>query len=93
MVQPVTILSLPFIFSGVFGVVNNAGTNFLGDVELTTMQQFSAITNVNQLGMVRVTKAFIPDVRKNRGLFAYLGNITKDETTAPSTVAASGNAI
>lgn len=62
-------LSLYFLFSGVFGVVNNAGVNFLGDVELTTMQQFVAITNVNQLGVVRVTKAFIPDVRKNRGLW------------------------
>ena len=53
-----------------WGVVNNAGLNSDGDIELLTIDQFELINNVNYLGMVRVTKAFIPLVRACRGKLA-----------------------
>ena len=56
-------------FAGLWGVVNNAGINFLGDIELTSMGQFQKICHVNQLGVVRVTKAFLPLIRKTQGKF------------------------
>ena len=50
-----------------WGVVNNAGLNFLGDVELTTMAQYEKCIQINQLGMIRVTKAFLPMIRSSAG--------------------------
>jgi len=47
--------------------VNNAGLNFLGDAELTTMDQFVNQVSINQLGVVRVTKAFLPEIRQRKG--------------------------
>jgi len=32
--------------------MNNAGLNFLGDAELTTMEQYANQININQLGVV-----------------------------------------
>ena len=52
-----------------WGLVNNAGLNFLGDIELVTMRQYERIINVNALGMVRVTKAFLPLLRQSKGKF------------------------
>ena len=49
---------------GLWGVVNNAGLCTYGEVELTTMELFQRVTEVNQLGMVRVTKTFLPLLRK-----------------------------
>jgi len=55
------------LFSGLWGLVNNAGVNFLGDAELTTMDQYVSQVNVNQLGVVRVTKALLPEIRRRKG--------------------------
>jgi len=49
-------------------LVNNAGLNFVGDAELTTMDQYVNQVNINQLGVVRVTKAFLPEIRRRKGL-------------------------
>jgi len=48
-------------------LVNNAGLNFVGDAELTTMDQYVNEVNINQLGLVRVTKAFLPEIRRIKG--------------------------
>ena len=50
-----------------WAVVNNAGINFTGDIELTTLDFFQRVTDVNYLGVVRVTKVFLPLVRQCRG--------------------------
>lgn len=39
----------------------------MGDVELTTVEQYERVTNINMLGMVRVTKAFLPMIRQSKG--------------------------
>jgi NAD(P)-dependent dehydrogenase (short-subunit alcohol dehydrogenase family) len=55
-------------FTGLWGLVNIARASLFGDIELTTVDQFSNVVNVTQLGMVRVTKAFLPAIRRRKGL-------------------------
>ena len=58
---------------GLWGLVNNAALNLLGDAELTTMEQYANQFNINQLGVVRVTKAFLPEIRRRKGsIMAYI---------------------
>ncbi|XP_059145803.1 D-beta-hydroxybutyrate dehydrogenase, mitochondrial-like [Physella acuta] len=52
---------------GLWGLVNNAGLNFVGDVELSTMEQYLTIGNINMYGMVRTCKAFLPLLRQAKG--------------------------
>jgi len=39
----------------------------LGDAELTTMDQYVNEVSINQLGVVRVTKSFLPELRRRKG--------------------------
>ena len=50
-------------------MVNNAAIHIIGDIELTSMQQYSKVVDANILGAVRVIKAFLPLVRKSKGKF------------------------
>ncbi|KAL5018110.1 hypothetical protein ScPMuIL_003832 [Solemya velum] len=52
---------------GIWAIVNNAGVFQIGHVEFITMKMYKRITEVNQFGVVRVTKAFLPLVRKQKG--------------------------
>ncbi|KAK3089643.1 hypothetical protein FSP39_005284 [Pinctada imbricata] len=52
---------------GLWGVVNNAAINFMGDVEFCTMEMFKRVAEVNMFGAVRVTKMFLGLVRKEKG--------------------------
>ncbi|XP_021365329.1 D-beta-hydroxybutyrate dehydrogenase, mitochondrial-like isoform X1 [Mizuhopecten yessoensis] len=52
---------------GLWGLVNNAGVNHVGDVEFCTMAMYRRIMEVNLLGMVRITRAFLPLIRKSQG--------------------------
>lgn len=52
---------------GLWALVNNAGVNFLGDIDFCTMDMYHRIMNVNLFGMVRTTKAFLPLLRKSKG--------------------------
>ncbi len=55
---------------GVDVVFNNAGYGLMGPLESTTDEQIVRQINTNLLGVVRVTKAFIPYFRENhKGLF------------------------
>ena len=61
-------LHVLYIFSvGLWALVNNAGLNMLGDVELCTMAMFHRIAEVNLYGMIRMSKAFLPFIRKSKG--------------------------
>ncbi len=62
--------------SGLWGLVNNAALNVVGDIELVTMSQFIRVLDINILGAVRVTKAFLPFIRKNHGMcntYTFMG--------------------
>ncbi|XP_067898577.1 D-beta-hydroxybutyrate dehydrogenase, mitochondrial-like isoform X2 [Heterodontus francisci] len=52
---------------GLWGVVNNAGTSTFGEVEFTGVAHYKEIADVNLWGTVRVTKAFLPLIRRAKG--------------------------
>ncbi|XP_061181383.1 D-beta-hydroxybutyrate dehydrogenase, mitochondrial-like [Saccostrea echinata] len=52
---------------GLWGIVNNAGIDLYGDVELLTMDLYRRVMDVNLFGMINVTKIFLPLIRKSKG--------------------------
>lgn len=50
-----------------WGLVNNAGISTFGDVEFTSMETYKEVAEVNLWGTVRVTKAFLPLIRRAKG--------------------------
>ena len=50
-----------------FGLVNNAGVSLNGPLELIPVSDIKTLLDVNVLGLLAVTKAFIPLLRKGRG--------------------------
>ncbi|XP_002736105.1 D-beta-hydroxybutyrate dehydrogenase, mitochondrial-like [Saccoglossus kowalevskii] len=52
---------------GLWGLVNNAGVSFVGEIEWCTVEKYKWVCEVNLFGMIRVTKAFLPLIRKARG--------------------------
>ncbi|KAL8188346.1 UNVERIFIED_CONTAM: (2R,3R)-2,3-butanediol dehydrogenase [Gekko kuhli] len=52
---------------GLWGLVNNAGIASFGDVEFTSLEKYQAVADINLWGAVRVTKAFLPLIRRARG--------------------------
>lgn len=58
-------------------LVNNAGVNILGAIEETNTAQAQALFDVNFFGAVRVTRAVLPTMRKQRaGRIVFLSSIT-----------------
>ena len=49
-------------------MVNNAAIQRVGDIELTSLELMKRVADVNFYGMVRVTKAFLPMIRKSKGM-------------------------
>ncbi|XP_063162685.1 D-beta-hydroxybutyrate dehydrogenase, mitochondrial-like [Candoia aspera] len=52
---------------GLWGLVNNAGIASFGDVEFTSMEKYKRVADINLWGTIRVTKAFLPLIRRARG--------------------------
>ncbi|KAG9468891.1 D-beta-hydroxybutyrate dehydrogenase, mitochondrial-like [Eleutherodactylus coqui] len=52
---------------GLWGLVNNAGISSFGEVEFTSIDSYKEIAEVNLWGMIRVTKAFLPLIRRSKG--------------------------
>uniref|UniRef100_A0A8W8HT96 Dehydrogenase/reductase SDR family member 11 n=1 Tax=Magallana gigas TaxID=29159 RepID=A0A8W8HT96_MAGGI len=48
---------------GLWGVVNNAGVNVVGDIETTPIDQINRCLSINLFGMIRVTQASGGDTR------------------------------
>ncbi len=48
-------------------MVNNAGMSTFGEVEFTTMDTYKQVSEVNLWGTIRVTKAFLPLIRRSKG--------------------------
>lgn len=58
-------------------LVNNAGVNILGAIEETNTAQAQALFDVNFFGVVRVTRAVLPAMRKQRaGRVVFVSSIT-----------------
>ncbi|WP_415326275.1 SDR family oxidoreductase [Chryseobacterium sp. MMS23-Vi53] len=57
-------------------VLNNAGYGTVGALEGTTDSEIEQVLNTNLLGVIRLTKEFIPHFRENRsGLFITISSI------------------
>lgn len=52
---------------GLWGVVNNAGVNVMGDMETTPIDQIDRCLSINLFGMIRVTQQVLPMIRKSQG--------------------------
>ena len=47
--------------------MNNAGIDWNSDIDIARMTMIQKIIEVNQIGMVRVTKAFLPHIKRKQG--------------------------
>lgn len=65
-----------------WGLVNNAGISTFGAVEWTSLQTFQEVTDVNVFGNIRVTKAFLPLIRRAKGRLVYVTS-AEGRFTAP----------
>ncbi|XP_029795460.1 D-beta-hydroxybutyrate dehydrogenase, mitochondrial isoform X1 [Suricata suricatta] len=52
---------------GMWGLVNNAGISTFGEVEFTSMETYKEVAEVNLWGTVRMTKSFLPLIRRAKG--------------------------
>lgn len=51
-----------------YGVVNNAGVNVTsGPMEWSSVESVERVLNVNTMGVVRVTRSFLPLIRAAKG--------------------------
>lgn len=50
-----------------FSLVNNAGLSLNGPLEILPLQDIEKLIHVNVLGLLAVTRAFIPMIRKHQG--------------------------
>ena len=57
-----------------FGLVNNAGIGRGGALEVTPMEEIIELMDVNVCGLLEVTKAFIPSLRKSKGRIVNIGS-------------------
>lgn len=60
---------------GLFGLINNAGIAVVGPLEAVPISDFRQQLEVNVIGQVAVTQAFLPLVRQARGRIINMGSI------------------
>lgn len=67
-----------------WGLVNNAGLSTFGEVEWVQEHTFRKLLEVNVMGMVTVTKAFLPLIRQAKGrvvnvasMYGRMGNVMR----------------
>ncbi|XP_019638263.1 PREDICTED: D-beta-hydroxybutyrate dehydrogenase, mitochondrial-like [Branchiostoma belcheri] len=58
---------LPTGSNGLYALVNNAGVAQPGEVEWVSLAAYRRVMEVNTFGSVRVTKAFLPLIRRAKG--------------------------
>lgn len=61
--------------SGLSGLVNNAGIGVGGPLEFVALADLRRQLEVNFIGQVAVTQAFLPLLRKARGRIVFIGSI------------------
>jgi len=58
-------------------LVNNAGQSQVGSVEDASLESVEELFRINLLGLIRLTKAYLPDMRtKGRGTIINIGSLT-----------------
>ncbi|XP_069689240.1 short-chain dehydrogenase/reductase family 9C member 7-like [Periplaneta americana] len=58
-----------------WAVVNNAGIGNVGEIEWTPIDVYQKTFDVNVLGQVRITKVFLPLLRKSKGRIVSLTSV------------------
>jgi NAD(P)-dependent dehydrogenase (short-subunit alcohol dehydrogenase family) len=61
--------------SGLKGLVNNAGVSFGGPLEFQELDEIRAMFDVNVLGLIAVTQAFLALVRKGGGRIVNMSSV------------------
>jgi NAD(P)-dependent dehydrogenase (short-subunit alcohol dehydrogenase family) len=61
--------------AGLAGLVNNAGVGVGGPLELIPIDDFRRQIEVNLIGQIAVTQAFLPALRRARGRVVFLSSI------------------
>ncbi len=56
-------------------LINNAGIASIGSIEKINPEVFKNVVDVNLLGSVYMTKAVLPEIKKNKGSILYIGSI------------------
>ncbi|UYV79694.1 hypothetical protein LAZ67_18000296 [Cordylochernes scorpioides] len=59
-----------------WALVNNAGVTDLAEVEWSDLDSLRHMFDVNVLGTIRVTQAFLPLIRKSRGHLVFMGSVS-----------------
>lgn len=62
--------------AGLRGLVNNAGIVAPGPLEILPLEEFRKQLEVNVVGQLAVTQAFLPLLRKGRGRIVLMGSIS-----------------
>ena len=68
-----------------WAVVNNAGIATFTEIEWCSVDQFQRILDVNVLGVVRVTKAFLPLLRYSHGRVVNVASLAGKHAVFGST--------
>lgn len=61
--------------AGVSGLVNNAGIAIAGPLEFMPVDELRKQLEVNVIGQVAVTQAFLPQLRQGQGRIVFIGSI------------------
>lgn len=61
--------------NGLWAIVNNAGFNVMGDVELLTIDLYKKVMGVNYLGAIRIFRNFLYLVRRNKGRVVIVSSV------------------
>ncbi|XP_072033860.1 D-beta-hydroxybutyrate dehydrogenase, mitochondrial-like [Amphiura filiformis] len=59
-----------------YAVVNNAGIWRWSEIEWASAEMFQNVAEINIYGMIRVTKAFLPMIRRSKGRIVNIGSIS-----------------
>ncbi|NWR60161.1 BDH protein, partial [Bucorvus abyssinicus] len=60
---------------GFWGLVNNAGVSTFGETGWLPMEKYEKFADVNLLGSIRTTLAFLPLLRKYKGRIVFMSSI------------------
>ena len=72
------------------GLINNAGIGLGGALEVTPLEEIHKLMNINVIGLLAVTKAFIPTLRESQGRIINIGS-TSGYLSSPGASVYSGS--
>ncbi|KAJ1156578.1 hypothetical protein NDU88_009296 [Pleurodeles waltl] len=59
---------------GLWALVNNAGISAWGETEWLPIEKYKQVADVNLLGSIRTTLAFLPLIRKSKGRIVFMSS-------------------